>query len=159
MTAPTTFVSGAILTAAQMNALPWGIVDATAGGTSGRGWVNSGTNFTMTTTVADVTSMTVTWTAVAGRLYRASFSAMPDNVGTAQYCFVYLTNAANTIQAERQVPIAASLPNSISLERVFTGLTGSQTLKIRAGVSAASNAILSGSARFGFSIEDIGPST
>ena len=48
MTANTTFVSGAILTAAQMNALPWGIVDTTAGGTSSRGFVNkTDANFTL----------------------------------------------------------------------------------------------------------------
>jgi hypothetical protein len=158
MPANTTFTSGAILTAAQMNNLPWGIVDATAGGTSGRGYVNKSTNFTMTTTMADVTDMTITWTAVAGSLYRSSFNGMGDNVATAQFWIIEITNAANTQLVQRQEYMQGSLPTSIGMERVFTGLTGSQTLKVRARTNTANSAIINGSVLFTFYVEDIGPS-
>ena len=159
MTASTTYVSGAILTAGNMNSLPWGLVDATAGGTSGRGYVNSSTNFTMTTTLADVTNMTVTWTAVTGRLYRGSFNGMGDNVGTAQFWIVEIANGSNVQQVQRQEYMQSSLPTSMGIERIWTGLSGSQTMKVRARVNTANNAIINGSSFFTFYVEDIGPST
>jgi hypothetical protein len=69
----TTFTSGQILTAAQMNNLPWGVA----------GYVKRTTgSFTATTSVADITGLTTTFTAVSGRLYKVSYSTMTRKFGT-----------------------------------------------------------------------------
>lgn len=59
----TTFVSGAILTAAQQNAFPFGNVAL----------ASSSTSYTLTTSVAVSTGMTVTFTAIASRNYKISY--------------------------------------------------------------------------------------
>jgi hypothetical protein len=160
MTANTTFVSGAILTAAQMNALPWGVVDATAGGTSGRGFVNKTTNQTITTTEADVTGQTVTWTAVTGRLYRLSFSCRYENGGTAQKCYVRITTGANVVVLGTATSLIASGEAQVNGMLVISGLTGTQTYKMRALTQSANATIIGNSGDvFGFVVEDIGPST
>ena len=139
MPANTTFVSGAVLTAAQMNNLPWGIVDATAGGTSNRGWVQSTSGYLLSTTTADVTSMTVTFTPVTGRLYRARFVSRADNQTTAQTFTAEITNGSNTVLAYRQLDLAASYSGIMAVEVILSGLSGSTTLKTRGRVSVIGN--------------------
>jgi hypothetical protein len=160
MPANTTFVSGAILTAAQMNALPWGIVDTTSGGTSGRGYIaKNSANFTMTTTVATVTDMNFTFNAVAGRLYKASFIARAANVATAQNIIVYITDGSNVVKQAQYAYMIGGGDAIVTISQIFTGLTGSQTLRIRAKCATASSAILVGDSESYqvFCIEDIGP--
>ena len=161
MTANTTFVSGAILTAAQMNALPWGIVDATAGGTSGRGYIASTSNFTVPLAVADVTSMTLTFTPVTGRLYRARYISRLENNTTVQYFTGYLTNGSNTVLNFRDVSLAASAGALMILEVILTGLSGSTTIKVCANCQTIANGFFAASATspMQLMVEDIGPST
>ncbi len=164
MAANTTFVSGAILTAAQMNALPWGIVDATAGGTSSRGFVNrTSGDITMTTTRADLTSLTVTFTPVTGRLYRACFGAYISNVGTAQTISIQITDGSNAIKQTGQIVLGATQSGTMAISTILTGLSGSTTLKVRGQCLTASGAVVAASAgnegAAVFSVEDIGPST
>ncbi len=79
MTAPGDFSSGDVLTADDMNGLPAGIVTATSGGTSGAGYVSLTSDSYMDTTLSDVSGMTVTFTAVSGRLYRAHFDGLIEH--------------------------------------------------------------------------------
>ena len=160
MTASTTYVSGAILTAANMNSLNWGVVDATAGGTSGRGFVNKTTNQTITTTETDVTGSTVTWTAVTGRLYRISFSCRIENGGTAQKCYVRITTGANVVVLGTATSLIVSGESQVNGMTIISGLTGTQTYKMRAFTQSANATIIADSSNvFGFVVEDIGPST
>jgi len=59
----TTFVSGAVFTAAQANQFPFGIVAK----------ATSTTNYTLTTTMTQTTGMTVTFTAIANRNYKITY--------------------------------------------------------------------------------------
>jgi hypothetical protein len=164
MTAPTTFVSGAILTAAQMNALPWGIVDATAGGTSGRGYVaRTSGDISLPTSNGDLGNLTVTFTAVTGRLYKVSFSSYVANSGSgAQTIILQIATGANVpVQTNLQeVPSAKQAPTTMHV--ILSGLTGSNTYKIRGRATTYSGALLAAStgneATATFSVEDIGPS-
>ena len=92
----TTFVSGAILTAAQMNALPWGIV-AQASNTA------ANNSITSTETVQITAS---TFTAVANRYYRITYcepSVAPSTgVSNTITLRIRLTNAAGTQYAQGQ---------------------------------------------------------
>ena len=161
MPSNTTFVSGAVLTAQQCNNFPFGIVDATAGGTSGRGWIaRNSANFTMTTTLADVTGMTITFTPVTGRLYRATFVARAANVSTAQNVLTKITDGANVVKSTLYSYMISTGDATIFNSVILTGLSGSTTLKVRAQCGTASNAILVGDSEtsYTFSVEDIGPS-
>lgn len=59
----TTFVAGNVYTAAQANAFPFGVV----------GRAVSNTDYTLTTSVAIATGMTVTFTAIADRYYKITY--------------------------------------------------------------------------------------
>jgi hypothetical protein len=59
----TTFVSGAIFTAAQANQFPFGIVAK----------ATSTTSYTLTTTMTQTTGMSVTFTAIANRNYKITY--------------------------------------------------------------------------------------
>ena len=161
MTASTTYVSGQVLTAGNMNSLPWGIVDATAGGTSGRGWVQATSFFQVPTSVADVTGMTLTFTPVTGRLYRARFVTRCDNNSTSQTFTAQITNASNTVLNFKELYLIATFSGIMTVETILTGLSGSTTLKARAYASAVGNGYFNAGATspMQFSIEDIGPST
>ena len=132
----TTFTSGAILTAAQMNNLPWGVagyVKRTAG------------DFTANTSVADVTGLTVTWTAVSGRLYEVSYSAQTRKVGGAGFIEFLVTDSSNTTIYDFFTTVADTNYQSFSWTGVLTGLSGSQTIKLRA-LTGAGTATIYGSA-------------
>jgi hypothetical protein len=90
MASNTTFVSGAILTAAQQNNLEWGVPDATAGGTSGKSYIKRLSNYTLTGTEATITGMTNTFTAVANRIYRVSFHGLVLKNTATGTVFIYL---------------------------------------------------------------------
>jgi len=75
ITPNTTFTAGSVLTAAQMNRLPWGIV-ALAERTS---------TVTVNTGTSDITGCSVTFTASATRYYRITAATlMNSNHGAAQ---------------------------------------------------------------------------
>jgi hypothetical protein len=160
MPANTTFTAGAVLTAQQMNNLPWGVVDATAGGTGGRGYAVGASNFSLTTSEADVTGMTVTFTPVTGRIYRATFTAMPNNVASNQDFVAIIADGSNVTLAERNEYVLAAQRGSIDVSKIFTGLSGSTTLKVRARTTVASGAnFLASNFGFYFVVEDIGPAS
>jgi hypothetical protein len=163
MPANTTFVAGAILTAAQMNNLPWGVVQATAGGTSGRGFVTrlSG-DISLTTTRADLTGLTVTFTPVTGRLYRATFNGYISNVGTAQNVNIAITDGSNVYKQTVNQWVIASQNAIVTASVILSGLSGSTTLKVRGAVGTTGGALVAAStgneAAAVFVVEDIGPS-
>ena len=59
----TTFVSGAVLTAAQQNSFPFGVVAL----------ATSSTAYTVGTSVGVATGMSVSWTAIANRNYKITY--------------------------------------------------------------------------------------
>jgi hypothetical protein len=164
MPANTTFTAGAVLTAQQMNNLPWGLVQTTAGGTSNRGFVRNNTSdFNLSTTAVDVTGMTVTFTAVAGRLYRANFFGRGFMGSTAQQLVVYILQDATIVQQSNMSGLANESV-SINTSNVFSGLSGSITIKIQAQITVSNAGTprligTSGGAIYGLTVEDIGPAS
>jgi len=159
-TRPGAFVAGDVLGAADMNLLPSGAM--------GRASVTS--DQTTITAVADATSLTVTWTAVASRLYRISWAITMKVTGNSAIgdLFVYCTDGSNTVKGSSAQAISAGEAaddvvyanlSSFSLE---TGLSGSTTRKLRvqyAEYSGATTATLAASATSPafILVEDIGP--
>jgi hypothetical protein len=145
----TTFVSGAILTAAQMNALPWGIVAI--------GNVTSNTTFT-TAEVVLVTSSS--FTAVANRYYRITYQ-IPGIIGQTNEVEVgiRLTNATGTRYTKASnLTSAATAPTSFTAIVVTTLAAGTTTI-VGTGISYAGTSTLQASATSPVQliVEDIGP--
>lgn len=111
ITPNTTFVAGDILTAAQQNNFPRGVM-ATASST---------TNYVLTTSSVIATGMTVTFTAVANRNYRITYYepqvSSPSTLSGSSASEIRITNAAgtrlqtSTVQNETAVSVNANLNN------------------------------------------------
>jgi hypothetical protein len=123
MAANTTFTTGAVLTAAQMNNLPWGVM-GTAVRTAG--------NLTLGPAQVDITGMSITFTAVAGRLYRATWSVNALKNVAAGWTEIFFMDSAN---ATYGASIGYSIANgwvNLSGVSLISGLTaGSKTFKLR----------------------------
>jgi hypothetical protein len=127
MTSPGGFVAGDILGAADMNALPGGVI----------GYATATTAQTAIGQAAtDVTSLTLTWTAVSSRLYRVSFQLSFDiNRGGTGYIAprFSITDGSNTAQRLFDAGYYEASINDQSWSgwHVETGLSGSVTRKLR----------------------------
>jgi hypothetical protein len=122
MPANTNFTAGQILTAAQQNNFPRGVMGYV---------INTTTNPTVTTTRADVTGMTVTFTAVANRLYRATFEGMIGNNNGSQNQYIF-ANGANVQLDQTFQENDANEFQVINYQYLFLGVAGSTTIKLRA---------------------------
>jgi hypothetical protein len=114
----TDFTTGAVLTAAQQNRFPRGVM-ATA---------SSSTSYTVTTSVAIATGMTVTFTAVANRNYRVTYYEpqvqSPSTSGSFVSLNIRLTNAAGT---QLQSALCQTNTSGIINETVTTIYVGTFT--------------------------------
>jgi hypothetical protein len=127
ITPNTTFTAGAILTASQMNRLPWGIM-----GTGSKTADQNGI-----TTVADITSLSVTFTAVSTRYYRTTlFLAQIQQNTAAGSVNLLITDATPTTKVSFFTNMASGDFEPIQVSVVETGLTGSITRKGRISTSA-----------------------
>ena len=151
----TTFVSGAILTAAQMNALPFGNV-ALATSTS---------SYTLTTSSAIATGMTVTFTAIANRNYKVTYyePQVQTAFGLSSFCNaeIRLTNAAGTrLQNGIFQNLSSSCNGSLTPIYVGTFSAGSVTL-VGCGIVSSTNGtpqfVRSATAPAILVVEDMGP--
>ena len=118
------FTTGAVLTAAQMNNLPMGVVSR----------VSSSPAQTVTT-IADMTGITVTFTPTAtNRIYLVIAQLEMYNSQAATIATVQLTDGSNVVKQDQQFYIqAANLQSCTTITWVETGLSGSTTRKIRFG--------------------------
>ena len=142
----TNFTSGQILTAQQQNNFPRGVMGYALG-----------TGNSAFTTIADITGMSITFTAVANRLYKATFSCTLDRASNAAAEF-FITDGSNNAQA-RYDDLAAAGKSIITFSFLFTASAGSVTRKIRAFSNAGTMTVLytASSYQYGFIIEDMGP--
>ena len=144
------FTAGDVLTAANMNLLPRGEM----------GYAQRTTDQGGITTVTDVTSLSVTWTAVSSRRYKITaqaglLSSVLDDVAS-----IWITDAANAKQATAYVLVrTVSFGVQTNTSKIVTGLSGSTTWKVRAERIAGTGSIsvVSGATFPSFIlVEDIG---
>ena len=148
----TNFTSGQILTAQQANNWPRGVM----------GYYVATGNSTVTTTTAQITGTTITWTAEANRLYRASFVCdYSQNTANAIIGF-YLANSGGTT-FYNAIANTVSVANGfaqISMVHLFTTSAGSTTRTVYADLSAGNATVRGtggGGGAYTFIIEDVGP--
>jgi hypothetical protein len=103
--------------------------------------------------------MSLTFTAVANRLYKATFSGT-INRNSNTNVNLYLTDGSNTVIAEYTDRNVADVNTSTTFCFLFTASAGSITRKIRGAASSGAAGILFAGTNFQYSfmIEDMGPS-
>jgi hypothetical protein len=160
MPSNTTFTAGQVLTAAQMNNLPWGIVTATSGGTSGSGYViNTTGNVTIASGGGDVSGMTITFNALSSRIYKISLT-LNDIFSSAGMnpMLLEIRDASNVRKYQNRRLFPAGDTDTIHVSYIETGISGSQLRKVYlAGITnngSFNNNV--DSALSTFVIEDIG---
>ena len=118
------FTTGAVLTAAQMNNLPMGVV----------GRVTASPAQTATT-VTDMTGMSVTFTPTStSRIYMTTVMVELYNSQAATLASIQLTDGSNNpLQAQSLYITLANEQTMTTFSWVETGLSGSTTRKIRYG--------------------------
>ncbi len=145
-------VSGTVLTAAEYNKLPRGVVFynlVTANQTG------------IASTVVDLTNMTAaTWTAVSGRTYRTTVYIPEIQQLTSGGTAVFrITDASNVNKQFGDMTAATNDFYSINMQVIETGLSGSVTRKARASTTAGTLSLLMAATSPGFiMVEDIGAS-
>lgn len=148
----TTFTAGAVLTAAQQNRFPRGVmgyVSRTAGDVT-----------LSTSAVTDLTGMTTTFTAVANRAYKVTFQALFKKETNNGYPDLYITDGANNIKTNVFQHITPNTFASIVMVCVIPDFTaGSQTVKVRGFSSSVNTIMLANSLQVAtLIVEDMGPS-
>jgi len=143
----TTFVTGAIYTAAQANNLPFGVVDYKS---------NTSSNLTINT-ATDITDLSITWTAIAGRVYMAQFNLNP--YGSADDSSnQLLVLDGSTVWQNRKNFASLNVIDSASGQYFFTTTAGSHTMKVQMSKAGTNNVNNYGDSNFGnnFAIFDLG---
>ncbi len=115
-------------------------------------------------TITDVTSMTVTWTAVSTRRYRVSASSEIYGTAAGDLLILSITDGSN-VQQQRTVFTVPALTGGAgygkaTIELYLSGISGSTTRKLRLERSSGTGtAAFSASSTFPayIVVEDIGP--
>ena len=146
----TDFSAGAVYTAAQANRFPRGVM--------GRAVATATQTFTTTSSV-DFTSLSVTFTAVANRYYKLSFS-LPSVTGSASNRFVTQIRDGSNTELLAVYNEVTSLGYSICNYTTQTFSAGSKTIKLSGYRDSGSGNIGSyGAAQspMELTVEDMGP--
>jgi len=141
----TDFSTGAILTADQQNRFPRGVmnyVKRTAGNLS-------------FSTATDLTGMSVTFTAVTGRVYRASWLTTGQKSTSAGYTAIYCYVGA-TIVGSVYDTVGVNEYWNCSASAVITGQNGSVTVKLRGESQTNTSTLFAGGDPAYLIVEDIG---
>lgn len=112
-------------------------------------------------TIVDITGATVSWTAVAGRRYKATFKAEVSSSVGGDTPVLSLTNASNADYDRVTKPLTSTGGETFAGVVEITGVSGATVAKLR-GIRAAGSGTLTiggGATRpCSIIIEDIGPS-
>jgi len=154
------FTTGQVVTAADMNSLPWGPVITTSGGTSNRGYITGLAAQTINAGVtADITNSSMTFSGISGRLYRLMAAGQITSSSASGVATLVVTDASNTIVWRTYINMTNSAGSgSFSINYVFTA-TGSTTRKLRLTSDSGNTTIFSASSLGAITLEDMGPTT
>jgi hypothetical protein len=145
----TTFVAGNVLTAAQMNNLPFGSA----------GYATNTSLSQTVTTLTDITSLSVTFTAVANRIYKVEGWVYLATTEGTNVAGTYIRNGATTLQVSAYNLQIANVAYSTYVCYVGTFTAGSTTLKLSAQRQAGSGTVTASAAATNpaqFLVTDIG---
>ena len=148
----TTFTTGAVFTAAQANAYGFSTVANVRNTTASQAGVTS---------VVDLTGMSVTFTAIANRNYKASFHIYAIPTVTNACYSVYLQEGATILQIANTNGGVANVGTTVTAVWVGTFTAGSHTLKLTGQLTGGSTGTIKFEAAsvlpWILVVEDIGP--
>lgn len=124
-----------------------------------RAWVakTSGTSQSTISTQADITGLSVTWTADVARIYKHSLTLCLTKT-TAGTVSVYITTGANATVSVKTLSMANAETAAVHMEWTESGLSGSTTRKARIEAGTGTVEVTNNFSRNGILIvEDIGP--
>lgn len=141
---------------------PWGVVATTSGGTSGYGYVKLTSSAQTTTTSADVTNATATFTAVANRLYRVTAQCgMTASATTSAQLQVLVDGTASATVVTGVLTSGLYQDRMPAVVYATTLTAGSHTIKLNVSVAGSgantltiTNSVASPTI---FVVEDAGP--
>ena len=143
----TDFSSGAVLTAAQQNRFPRGIM----------GYTTKTSNFSVTSTITDV-GISTTFTAVANRYYKYTFFCYAHDADANSFT-VEVTDSSNVVKYS--VRVDSDGPTQfgfVTLTYISTESAGSVTRKVRAKTSTGGGLLYADATNEMYLlVEDIGP--
>jgi hypothetical protein len=144
----TTFVSGAVLTAAQQNNFPRGVMA-----------LNSATATDATITAEEVQITGSSFTAVAGRNYKITYFEPNPTGGTGYFAFrIRQTNLAGTVLNTAYQTAGASIERQSHLIWVGTFSAGTVNVVATAQQTAGTGSLVRASTVVAYLlVEDIGP--
>lgn len=146
----TDFSSGAVLTAAQQNRFPRGVM----------AYSTKTTDYAATTTMADI-GLSATFTAVANRYYKYTFAVYATDSSAASFIYTTITDSSNVVKGDNYtVSLGAGRYLGYTFSYVSTESAGSVTRKVRANVGAGTATLYAGSGHANYIyllVEDIGP--
>ena len=148
-----------VLTSAQMNALPFGLVTTTAGGTNSLSYRIITTAQTINAgNTTELTNSSITFVGIAGRLYRASLSVFFSNTSASGLGNILCVDGSATQVAGWAVNQSnSSGVGGMTCQHLFTA-TGSVTRAWKY-TATTGNATISNTTVPGYiTIEDMGPS-
>ena len=127
----TTFTTGQVLTAAQANNFPFGLVAAA-----------ENTSLLQTfTTIVDLTSLSVTFTGIAGRRYRVEGYLLMQSNTNGDAVNLQIRNGSNTVLQQGIYHLASLAVAYMATSCVVIAATGSTTVKLSAQRQAGTGTI------------------
>jgi hypothetical protein len=118
----TTFTAGAILTASQMNRLPYGVMQ----------YAGTATIQTGITSITDLTSLSATWTAIAGRTYLIqAFATAVSSVAADSIGLAIATSGGTTVAIGHAVSNTNAVAVALNVSYKVSPSAGSVTYKLR----------------------------
>lgn len=139
---------GDVLTAAHLAGLPWGVMGYVLGGTSDQTGISA---------VADVTGLSVTFTAVSTRLYRTTVYLAISQQTSGGTVAVIIADGASTQVNRTDLTLATNDAAAVAFAHLETGASGSITRKVRVSTSAGTMTVRGAAAlRAYILVEDLG---
>ena len=154
------YTSGQVLTAANMNSMPFAMPTTTAGGTSSIGYITGLAAQTVNAGVtADVTSSSMTFTGISGRLYEYMAVGQATSTSASGLADIQVTDGSNTILQRSYINMTNSGGGAFFCVRYVFTSTASTTIKARVS-STTGNTTIYGAATLGaITLRDIGPTS
>jgi len=117
----TTFTTGQVLTSAQANNFPFGLMGFAE---------NTSLAQTGVTTVADITGLTVTFTGIAGRRYRVDGFLLLQSTVSADTVNLLIRNGAGTSLQQAIYALPSNASAYMCAVSLVMAATGSTTVKL-----------------------------
>ena len=153
MTAQKTWTAGDVLTAADMNTY--------ARGGQEMGYASITASSASFTAVADISGLSVTWTAISTRVYELEFFGNVVSTASGDSIQVSIADSSNVQKAlAKSGSTVATFSSQLGCKVRLTGLSGSVTYKVRAlragGASGTCTIEASATAPAYFTVKDVG---